>query len=177
MSYDFFSSERRPISGKDIHKAANDTGSQAKSFIQSIFRDISKTSATKQIILGASSGWITGFVSMKVGKTLALALGGGIILLQVANEKGYIRINWNKVNKKLDKVVDKVEEQITGETSSWTDKAERFLDRKLDQAEEVIRKGKSKANKWYSDSNYQVKEIHIFLVSFIAGVAIGIATS
>ncbi|XP_057655962.1 FUN14 domain-containing protein 2-like isoform X5 [Diorhabda carinulata] len=119
-------SERRPISGKDIHKAANDTGSQAKSFIQSIFRDISKTSATKQIILGASSGWITGFVSMKVGKTLALALGGGIILLQVANEKGYIRINWNKVNKKLDKVVDKVEEQITGETSSWTDKVMNF---------------------------------------------------
>ncbi|XP_056633451.1 FUN14 domain-containing protein 2-like isoform X2 [Diorhabda sublineata] len=118
---------RRPISGKDdINEAVDDAGSQAKSFFQTVFGDISKTSASKQIILGASSGWITGFVTMKVGKTAALALGGGIILLQVANEKGYIRINWNKINKNLDKVVDKVEEQITGESSSWTDKVMNF---------------------------------------------------
>lgn len=59
---------------------------------------------------------------MRVGKTAALALGGGIILVQIANEKGYIKINWDKVNKKFDKVADKVEESITGESSSWMDK-------------------------------------------------------
>lgn len=59
---------------------------------------------------------------MRVGKTAALALGGGIILVQIANEKGYIKINWDKVNRNLDKVADKVEETITGESSTWADK-------------------------------------------------------
>lgn len=59
---------------------------------------------------------------MRVGKTAALALGGGIILLQVANEKGYININWDKVNRNLDKVADKVEQQVTGQGPSWVDK-------------------------------------------------------
>ena len=59
---------------------------------------------------------------MRVGKTAALALGGGIILLQVANEKGYIKVNWDKLDKKLDKVADKLEERITGEGPSWMDK-------------------------------------------------------
>lgn len=64
---------------------------------------------------------------MRVGKVAALALGGGIILLQIANEKGYINVNWDKVNKNLDKVADKVEEKITGESSTWMDKVRILL--------------------------------------------------
>lgn len=59
---------------------------------------------------------------MQFGKVLGTALGGGIILLELANEKGYIKINWDKVNRKLDKVSDKVEENITGQGPSWSDK-------------------------------------------------------
>ncbi|KAJ8981478.1 hypothetical protein NQ317_007004 [Molorchus minor] len=164
---------------KDI-VTMNDVGKEAKSIIERILGDVSKTSATKQIILGASSGWVTGFLSMRVGKTAALALGGGIILLQIANEKGYIRINWDKVNKNLDKVADKVEEKITGESSTWMDKAERYVDRKVNVAEGHLKKGQGRVKKWYSDfagENCQLKEIHIFIVSFVAGVAIGIGTS
>lgn len=59
---------------------------------------------------------------MRTGKIIAISVGGGIILLQVANEMGYIKVNWNKVNKQLDKVSDKVEEKLTGEGPSWLDK-------------------------------------------------------
>ncbi|KAJ8923730.1 hypothetical protein NQ315_010311 [Exocentrus adspersus] len=166
-------------SNKDI-VTMDDAANEAKSIIDRILGDVSKSSATKQIILGASSGWVTGFLAMRVGKTAALALGGGIILLQIANEKGYININWDKVNKNLDKVADKVEERITGESSTWMDKAERFVDRKINQAEDRFKKGQSKAKKWYSSfagEDCQLKEVHIFLVSFVAGVAIGIGTS
>lgn len=65
---------------------------------------------------------VTGFLAMRVGKTAALALGGGIILLEIANEKGYIKINWDKVSKNLDKVTDKVEEKISGQQPGWMDK-------------------------------------------------------
>ncbi|XP_019869380.1 FUN14 domain-containing protein 1 isoform X2 [Aethina tumida] len=103
-----------------------DVNKEAKSFIEKILGDVSKTSASKQIVLGASTGWVTGFLAMRVGKTAALALGGGIILLQVANEKGYININWDKVNRNLDKVADKVEQQVTGQGPSWVDKVLNF---------------------------------------------------
>lgn len=59
---------------------------------------------------------------MRVGKTAALAVGGGIILLQVAHQKGYIKINWDKVNRSLDKVADKVEERLTDQQPTWVDK-------------------------------------------------------
>lgn len=43
-------------SNKDI-VTMDDVGKEAKSIIERILGDVSKTSATKQIILGASSGW------------------------------------------------------------------------------------------------------------------------
>lgn len=159
----------------------DDVEDKAKSFLEKFFGDVSKTSATKQIVLGASSGWVTGFLAMRVGKTAALALGGGIILLEIANEKGYIRVNWDKVNKKLDKVADKVEEKITGQAPGWMEKVERYVDRKVDKAESTLKKNQGKAKSWYSrfvgDSNCQLKDVHIFLVSFVAGIAIGIGTA
>lgn len=54
---------------------------------------------------------------MKVGKVTAVAVGGGIILLQVAQQKGYITIDWNKVKEKADDSAEKVENKISEETS------------------------------------------------------------
>jgi len=97
-----------------------------KSIIEQIFSDVSKASAGKQIILGSSSGLVTGIICTKVGKAVAISVGGGIILLQLAHQYGYINVNWDKVNKKLDKIADKVEEKVTGEGPSWMDKIRLF---------------------------------------------------
>lgn len=70
---------------------------------------------------------LTGLVTVKFGKTISIATGAGIVLLHYANEKGYIDINWDKVNRKLDKVSDKLEEKITGEGPSWSDKVSRNI--------------------------------------------------
>lgn len=35
----------------------------------------------------------TGYSTMKIGKTAAFLVGGGIILLEVANEQGWIKID------------------------------------------------------------------------------------
>jgi len=59
---------------------------------------------------------------MKVGKVAAIAVGGGIILLQVANHQGYIKVNWDKVYKQVDKVADRVEEKATGQGPKWMEK-------------------------------------------------------
>lgn len=65
---------------------------------------------------------VTGFLTMKVGKIVAVSVGGSIILLQIAANEGYIQIDWNKITKKANKLADKAEEAITGEGPSWADK-------------------------------------------------------
>lgn len=59
---------------------------------------------------------------MKVGKVAACAIGGGIIILQIASTQGYININWDKIKKKAEKISDKVEEKVTGEGPKLLDK-------------------------------------------------------
>ncbi|XP_064638921.1 FUN14 domain-containing protein 2-like [Lineus longissimus] len=61
--------------------------------------DIQKASAAKQITFGGVGGWATGYVCSKIGKAAATAIGGSLILLQIAHYKGYIKIDWNKVEK------------------------------------------------------------------------------
>lgn len=45
---------------------------------------------------------------MKIGKVVATAVGGSLIILQIANHKGYINVNWAKVNKDLEKASKKL---------------------------------------------------------------------
>ncbi|XP_076752632.1 FUN14 domain-containing protein 1 isoform X3 [Xylocopa sonorina] len=106
----------------EANKEELDISKEAKSMIDKILGDVSKTSATKQIIIGTTSGWLTGFVTMKVGKIAAFAVGGGIIMLQIAAHQGYIKINWDKIQKKAEKITDKVEEKVTGEGPKLLDK-------------------------------------------------------
>ncbi|XP_012222726.1 FUN14 domain-containing protein 2 isoform X2 [Linepithema humile] len=169
--------------GKDEanQEVCNIDASEAKSFLEKILGDVSKSSATKQIIIGSTSGWVTGIVTVKIGKVAACAVGGGILIMQIAAHQGYININWDKISRKAESITDKVEEKITGEGPSFTDKVERFVDKKLDKAERLLRQGETRTRRWYhafiGDDSFQPKEVHFFLVSFAAGVALGIATA
>jgi FUN14 domain-containing protein 1 len=62
-----------------------------------VLRDLSKAPAPQQIAAGAGAGWITGYLTMKVGKMAATAVGGSLLLLQIAHHKGYVKVDWNKV--------------------------------------------------------------------------------
>lgn len=59
---------------------------------------------------------------MKVGKVIAISVGGAIILVQIASNEGYINVDWNKIERKANKLADKAEEAISGEGPSWADK-------------------------------------------------------
>lgn len=71
---------------------------------------------------------VTGFITMKIGKVAACAVGGGIIMLQIAAHQGYIKINWDKVMRKAENITDKVEEKITGEGPNFMDKVRQIFD-------------------------------------------------
>jgi len=59
---------------------------------------------------------------------------------------------------------------------------ERFVDKKLDKAERLLKQGETRTRRWYhmltgADDSFQPTEFHFFLVSYVAGVALGIATA
>ncbi|CAH0766759.1 unnamed protein product [Diatraea saccharalis] len=112
---------------EDASEDAKKIVDDAKNFIEKAISDIGKTSATKQLILGTASGWITGFMTMKIGKVAAVGIGGGVILLHIASQKGYIDINWEKINKKVDKISDKIEKESTGRSPDWFEKVLLFV--------------------------------------------------
>lgn len=64
----------------------------------------------------------TGYASAKVGRLAAFTIGGAIILIEIAHEQGVLKIDWNKVTKKVDQVGDKVQEAVTGEGPKWMEK-------------------------------------------------------
>uniref|UniRef100_UPI00358E5DAD FUN14 domain-containing protein 1 isoform X2 n=1 Tax=Myxine glutinosa TaxID=7769 RepID=UPI00358E5DAD len=60
-------------------------------------------SVPTQIAIGGVSGWCAGFVCQKVGKLAASAVGGGFLLLQIANHTGYVRVDWKRVERDMNK--------------------------------------------------------------------------
>lgn len=57
-----------------------------------------------------------------MGRLAAFTIGGAIILLEVANEQGIIKIDWSRLYRKVDEAGDKVQETLTGEGPKWMEK-------------------------------------------------------
>ncbi|KAM9396777.1 FUN14 domain-containing protein 1-like isoform 1-T1 [Salvelinus alpinus] len=62
-----------------------------------------KYSVTTQIVMGGVTGWCAGYLFQRVGKIAATAIGGGFLLLQIANHSGYVQVDWKKVEKDVNK--------------------------------------------------------------------------
>ncbi|XP_065223212.1 FUN14 domain-containing protein 2 isoform X1 [Planococcus citri] len=148
---------------------------EVKNILAKVVDDVGKTSALRQLVIGGTTGWLTGYTLIKVGKATAAAIGSGILLLQIANHNGYIKINWDKVTKRAEELSEKMEDSAA--KPNLLKKVERFVDKKLDKAETVLKKKERKAKQWFcratDDECFIFEEIHVFLASFLAGVAFG----
>jgi len=69
-------------------------------------------STVEQVGIGLVGGWLTGFVCKKVGKVAATSVGSGLVLLRLADQYGYVKINWRKVEKDANYIKDRVESEV-----------------------------------------------------------------
>ena len=65
---------------------SNDTKNAVRKFV----KDMSKAPAPKQLAVGATAGWLAGYITMKVGKAAATMVGGSLLVLQIAHHKGML---------------------------------------------------------------------------------------
>ena len=56
--------------------------------VKKFTKDMSKAPAPKQLAVGATAGWLAGYMTMKVGKAAATLVGGSLLVLQIAHHKG-----------------------------------------------------------------------------------------
>jgi uncharacterized membrane protein (Fun14 family) len=59
--------------------------------------NLSEAPMAVRVCAGLVPGLLSGFIVMKVGKMVALGLGGGILVFLAAHHLGYVTINWDRV--------------------------------------------------------------------------------
>ena len=69
---------------------SNDTKNAVRKFV----KDMSKAPAPKQLAVGATAGWLAGYMTMKVGKAAATMFGGSLLVLQIAHHKGLFNVKF-----------------------------------------------------------------------------------
>ncbi|XP_006834233.1 PREDICTED: FUN14 domain-containing protein 2-like [Chrysochloris asiatica] len=90
-----------------------------------------KYSVATQLLIGGVMGWCTGFIFQKVGKLAATAVGGGFFLLQLANHTGYIKVDWQQVERDMKKAKEQLKirksNQIPNEVQSKAEEVVTFV--------------------------------------------------
>ncbi|XP_076013384.1 FUN14 domain-containing protein 1 [Genypterus blacodes] len=93
-----------------------------------------KYSVATQLAIGGASGWCAGYLFQKVGKVAATAVGGGLLLLQIANNTGYIQVDWKRVEKDVDKAkrqLKKTTNQADKEITTLFEKSTVFVKKNI----------------------------------------------
>jgi len=90
--------------------------------VAKIMDDLARAPVPKQIAVGGAAGWAAGYVTMKAGKMAATAIGGTLLLLQIAHHKGYIKVDWNKVSNDSVTMADKLKQKLHIKSKSGFEK-------------------------------------------------------
>ncbi|KAM9342555.1 FUN14 domain-containing protein 1 [Pholidichthys leucotaenia] len=93
-----------------------------------------KYSVATQVAIGGASGWCAGYLFQKVGKVAATAVGGGLLMLQIANNSGYIKVDWKRVEKDVNKAkkqLQKGTEQTVPELNTFFEKSSDFVKKNI----------------------------------------------
>ncbi|XP_054931755.2 FUN14 domain-containing protein 1-like isoform X1 [Dermacentor andersoni] len=102
-------------------------GSKGESWPVSFFKDATKASPAKQLTIGGISGWCVGFVFTKAGKIAATAIGGSLLLFQIAQHQGYVKVNWSRLNKDLQQAQNELARRTDGKLPRLLEEAQKFV--------------------------------------------------
>jgi len=90
-------------------------------------KNLKDSSTTKQTVVGASAGLLTGYATGKLGRTVGYMIGGTILLVNIANRAGYIKINWNEMNSDIEQAKKELGKKAEKELPKLLEKAKDFV--------------------------------------------------
>lgn len=98
-----------------------------ESWLDKQLKDVTNGSVGKEMVIGGVAGCCAGVVFSKVGKTAASALAGSLLMFQIAQHQGYIKVNWKKVNGDIEKAKSKLDKHSKKEIRSFIDETKSFI--------------------------------------------------
>uniref|UniRef100_A0A0K2V452 FUN14 domain-containing protein 1 n=1 Tax=Lepeophtheirus salmonis TaxID=72036 RepID=A0A0K2V452_LEPSM len=102
-----------------------------RGMIRNFMTSLKKSSAPKQLAVGAGIGWCAGYLTMKVGKMAATAVGGSLLILQIAHYKGYIHVDWNKMTDDTSTLADVVKDKLRIKSKSGIEKFQDYASKNV----------------------------------------------
>merc|ERR1712203_998988 len=99
--------------------------------VAKVLADLSKAPVPKQIAVGGAAGWTAGYLTMKAGKMAATAIGGTLLLLQIAHHKGYIKVDWSKMTEDSTSVADKIKKKLHIQSKSGLEKFQEWSSKNI----------------------------------------------
>jgi len=103
-----------------------DMASEGRSVVEKWSAELAKAPAPKQLAVGGAVGWMAGYFTMKVGKAAATAIGGSLLLLQIAHHKGYVKVDWNKMSNDTKSMAGVMKDKLQMNTKSGFEKFQEF---------------------------------------------------
>jgi len=103
-----------------------DMASEGRSVVEKWSAELAKAPAPKQLAVGGAVGWMAGYFTMKVGKAAATAIGGSLLLLQIAHHKGYVKVDWNKMSNDTKSMAGVMKDKLQMNTKSGFEKFQDF---------------------------------------------------
>lgn len=70
-----------------------------------------KQNHIQQLVIGSTAGFATGYLTMKVGRKVAIVVGTGIIIFQVAQNHGFTKFNWGDACVKAKSITKSLEDR------------------------------------------------------------------
>lgn len=98
--------------------------------------DLSRQPVYTQAAVGGASGWVAGFAFSRVGKAVAAALGGSLLLIHMGSKAGYISVDWEKLDKDMKTAQKDIGKKLGGvqntrQTKSLLKRGSKFLSRNM----------------------------------------------
>jgi len=114
-----------------------DGSSQSMGLVQQVLTmDLSRQPTYTQALVGGAAGWMSGFALSRVGKALAVALGGSLLLVHVGNKAGYITVDWERLDKDMKEAQTNINKKFSGRrqrraTKTFMKQGTKFLTRNM----------------------------------------------
>jgi uncharacterized membrane protein (Fun14 family) len=109
----------------------DDMTSEGRTMVEKWAKDLSKAPVPKQLAVGGALGWLAGYTTMKVGKMAATAIGGSLLLLQIAHHKGYVKVDWNKMTNDSSSLASQVKEKLHLRSKTGMEKFQDFASKNV----------------------------------------------
>jgi len=109
----------------------SDIEEEGKTLMGRVMSDLSKAPAPKQMAVGGATGWMAGYMTMKLGKMAATAIGGTLLILQIAHHKGYIKVNWDKMTNDSTSMADKLKKKLHIKSKSGLQRFQDFASKNI----------------------------------------------